>query len=99
MPKASSTLLDADDFRAALARLAAQIDRDRLGDAPLALVGVRTRGVPIARRLAELLRGLSGTDAFVGAVEISLYRDDLGRGDRWPVLLGTEIDFRSMGPR
>ena len=54
-------------------------------------------GVPIARRLAERLRPIVGAEVPVGAVDITLYRDDLGRGDRWPVLRGTEIPFAVDG--
>jgi pyrimidine operon attenuation protein/uracil phosphoribosyltransferase len=64
---------------------------------PLHLVGVRTRGVPLAERLARELRVLSGGEVRVGAVEITLYRDDLGQGQRWPVLRGTEIPFAIDG--
>ena len=60
---------------------------------PLYLVGVRSRGVPLAQRLAQELRRLLGQDVDVGAVDITLYRDDLGQGERWPVLRGTEIPF------
>ncbi len=58
-----------------------------------ALVGVRTRGVPIAERIAERLAAILGEPVPVGALDITLYRDDLGDGNRWPVLLGTEIPF------
>lgn len=61
------------------------------------LIGVRTRGVPIAQRLAERLRPLVGGEVPVGAVDITLYRDDIGRSDRWPVLRGTEIAFQVDG--
>ena len=64
---------------------------------PLRLIGVRTRGVPIAQRLAERLRPLVGGEVPVGAVDITLYRDDIGRSDRWPVLRGTEIAFQVDG--
>ena len=60
---------------------------------PLRLVGIRRRGYPVAVRLAEALRPLVGAEVPVGAVDITLYRDDLGLGNRWPVLRGTEIPF------
>ena len=69
--------------------LAEQIAGGRLVGVPLRLVGIRTRGVPIAERLAERIGG----DVPVGAVDITLYRDDLGRQRHWPVLKGTEIPF------
>jgi pyrimidine operon attenuation protein/uracil phosphoribosyltransferase len=60
-------------------------------------VGIHTRGAPIAERLAGLLRKLLGEDVAVGAVDITLYRDDIGQGSRWPVLRGTEIPFNVEG--
>lgn len=88
-----SRLCDADRMAGLLDAMARRIVEGRYAGAPLRLVGVRTRGVPIARRLADLLRPLVGGEVPVGAVDITLYRDDLGRSERWPVLRGTEIPF------
>jgi pyrimidine operon attenuation protein/uracil phosphoribosyltransferase len=77
--------------------MAAELARTRRPDAPLRLVGVRTRGVPLADRIAAGLARLSGVDVPVGAVDITLYRDDLGRTQTWPVLRGTEIPFDIEG--
>jgi pyrimidine operon attenuation protein/uracil phosphoribosyltransferase len=90
-------LLDADGMEAALDRMAERLADGHRDGAPLALVGVRTRGVPIATRLAEKLGKLVGKTVPVGALDITLYRDDLGDGNRWPVLLGTEIPFAVDG--
>jgi pyrimidine operon attenuation protein/uracil phosphoribosyltransferase len=90
-------LCDADGMAGLLEEMAERIAQGRCEGAPLRLVGVRTRGVPIARRLAELLETMLGEDILVGAVDITLYRDDLGRSDRWPVLRGTEIPFAIDG--
>jgi pyrimidine operon attenuation protein/uracil phosphoribosyltransferase len=73
--------------------MAQKLADGRRPDAPLCLVGVRTRGVPLANRLAKELVRILEEDVDVGAVEITLYRDDLGLGQRWPVLRGTEIPF------
>ena len=64
---------------------------------PLYLVGIRSRGVPLAERLARELRVLLSQEIEVGAVDITLYRDDLGQSERWPVLRGTEIPFDLHG--
>ncbi len=88
-----SLLCDAEGFERLIARLAREIAGANRPGVPLRLVGVRTRGVPIARRLAERLKADAGIDCLVGAVDITLYRDDLGRGDHWPLLKGTEIPF------
>ena len=61
----------------------------------LALVGIRTRGVPIARRLAQIVHDINGHDVPTGALDITLYRDDLMRhavGPQ-PVVRKTEIPF------
>ena len=81
----------------AMERLIAEMAR-RLADArragvPIQLVGIRSRGVPLAHRLARELTPLLGLEVPVGAVDITLYRDDLGQAERWPVLRGTEIPF------
>jgi pyrimidine operon attenuation protein/uracil phosphoribosyltransferase len=86
-------LCDADGVAALVADMARQIAAGRRGADPLRLVGVRTRGFPLAGRLAQALRPMVGEHVPVGAVDITLYRDDLGQGDRWPVLHGTEIPF------
>ena len=69
----------------------------RRQDVPFCLVGVRTGGVTLARRLARELTLLAGGEVVVGAVDITLYRDDLGQSRRWPVLHGTEIPFAVDG--
>jgi pyrimidine operon attenuation protein/uracil phosphoribosyltransferase len=76
-----------------LRAMATQIIEGRRPGVPLRLVGVRSRGVPLARRIAEILPTIGAANVPVGAVDITLYRDDLGQGYRWPVLLGTEIPF------
>lgn len=90
-------VLDAQGMEATLEVLAARLAEGTRDDSPLALVGIRTRGVPIATRLAEKLARLVGRAVPVGALDITLYRDDLGNGNRWPVLLGTEIPFAVDG--
>jgi pyrimidine operon attenuation protein/uracil phosphoribosyltransferase len=80
-----------------LERLAREVVAASGGIGPLRLVGVRSRGVPIAERLAVLLEGKTGTPVPVGAIDITLYRDDLGQALHWPVLRGTEIDFEVDG--
>jgi len=86
-------LCDAHQIDGLIASMARKIvDAGRQG-VPLYLVGIRSRGVPLAERLARELRILLGREIEVGAVDITLYRDDLGQAHRWPVLRGTEISF------
>lgn len=93
MAERETCLRDAPGLAGLLETMAKQIAEGRRAGSPLRLVGIRSRGVPIAERLAELLRASIGGPVPVGALDITLYRDDLGQGDRWPVLRGTQIPF------
>jgi pyrimidine operon attenuation protein / uracil phosphoribosyltransferase len=91
MPK----VMDADRMSRALIRIAHEILERNRGLEDLALVGIRTRGVPIARRIAHALKEINGDDVPTGALDITLYRDDLMRhavGPQ-PVVRRTEIPF------
>ncbi len=88
-------VMDADRMSRALIRIAHEILERNRGLAELALVGIRTRGVPLARRLARALKDINGDDVPTGALDITLYRDDLMRqpvGPQ-PVVRRTEIPF------
>ncbi len=93
MTDRETRLRDAEGLASLLDTMARGIVDGRRQGAPLRLVGIRNRGVPIAERLAERLGQLLGEEILVGAVDITLYRDDIGHGERWPVLRGTEIPF------
>ncbi|WP_435005346.1 bifunctional pyr operon transcriptional regulator/uracil phosphoribosyltransferase PyrR [Tundrisphaera lichenicola] len=86
-------ICDAAGLEAAIDSLAGRVAEGLQPGVPLRLVGVRSRGVPIAERIAEKLGAILGQPVPVGALDITLYRDDLDGGNRWPVLLGTEIPF------
>ena len=88
-------VMDADRVGRSLARMAHEILERNRGIEELALIGIRTRGVPIARRLAQLIRDISGTEIQTGALDITLYRDDLMRHavGAQPVVRKTEIPF------
>jgi pyrimidine operon attenuation protein/uracil phosphoribosyltransferase len=96
-------ILDADALARTLARLAHELI-ERADDLErVALVGVHTRGVPLARRLQELVAERSRVELALGAVDISFHRDDvLVRGREaplhtQPVVRGTELDFLLEG--
>jgi pyrimidine operon attenuation protein/uracil phosphoribosyltransferase len=87
--------MDADRMSRALTRIAHEILERNRGLDEIALVGIRTRGVPLARRLARSLKEINGDDVPTGALDITLYRDDLMRhavGPQ-PVVRRTEIPF------
>ena len=88
-------VMDADRIGRTLTRIAHEIVERNKGVEHLALVGIRTRGVPIARRVARSLRDIAGAEVPTGALDITLYRDDLMRhavGPQ-PVVRRTEIPF------
>jgi pyrimidine operon attenuation protein/uracil phosphoribosyltransferase len=90
-----SVVMDADRISRALTRIAHEIVERNRGIEDLALIGVRTRGVHLARRLARNLRDITGQDVPTGALDITLYRDDLMRtavGPQ-PLVRRTEIPF------
>jgi pyrimidine operon attenuation protein/uracil phosphoribosyltransferase len=87
--------MDADRVARSLLRIAHEIVERNRGVDDLALVGIRARGVPLAARLAAHLRDLTGVDVPTGALDITLYRDDLMRhavGPQ-PVIRRTEVPF------
>jgi pyrimidine operon attenuation protein/uracil phosphoribosyltransferase len=83
-------VLDADDLRRALTRIAHEIVERNSGAQDLVLVGVRSRGVPLARRLAGLIEQQEGASPPVGALDITFYRDDLTRLAHAPIVKRTE---------
>ena len=90
-----SVVMDADRMGRSLARIAHEILERNRGVEELALVGIRTRGVPIAKRLARAIHEINGHDIATGALDITLYRDDLMRhavGPQ-PLVRRTEIPF------
>ena len=96
-------ILDADALARTLARLAHELI-ERNDDVPrLALVGIQTRGVPLARRLQALVAERSGVEPALGTVDISFHRDDVhvrGRSaplHAQPVVRGTELGFPLEG--
>src|SRR5512144_1467615 len=91
----SAVVMDADRIARTLTRIAHEILERNKGVDGLALVGVRTRGVHIARRLARILKQVSGDDVPTGALDITLYRDDLMRHQvgPQPIVRSTEIPF------
>jgi pyrimidine operon attenuation protein/uracil phosphoribosyltransferase len=88
-------VIDAVRMSRTLARIAHEIVERNRGVEELAFVGIRTRGVPLARRLAATVNEIAGADVPVGILDITLYRDDLMRHTvrAQPVVKSTEIPF------
>ena len=87
--------MDAVRIERSLARIAHEILERNRGLEALALVGIRTRGVPLARRLARTIQEINQHDLPTGTLDITLYRDDLMRTavGAQPVVRRTEIPF------
>ena len=90
-----AVVIDAERMSRTLARIAHEILERNPSLDELAPVGVRTCGVPLARRLAAIIHGINGVDVPTGALDITLYRDDLMRHaiGAQPIIRRTEIPF------
>jgi pyrimidine operon attenuation protein/uracil phosphoribosyltransferase len=84
-------LMDAERLRRTLLRMAHEIVEKQPDVRSTVLVGVRTRGVPLAQRLSRLIEEAEGIAPAVGALDITLYRDDLTTIAAHPVIQGTDI--------
>ncbi len=89
MPK--TIIMTAQDIRRSLTRIAHEIVERNRGTEQLLLVGMHTRGVPLAKRLAFILEELKGLKIPVGALDISPYRDDLSGRECQPAVQHTDI--------
>jgi len=85
------TVMTAEDMRRTLSRMAHEITERNKDISSVVLVGMRTRGVPLANRLAGLIAGFEGVQLPVGALDFSLYRDDLNRRNFNPQVKSTDI--------
>ena len=90
-----AVVMDADRMDRTLTRIAHEIVERNRGVEELAFVGIRRRGVPLARRLAALVGAISKHEVPIGALDITLYRDDLMRHPlgAQPVVGSTDIKF------
>ena len=90
-------IMTPEDIRRTLARIAHEIiERNRTTDG-LVLVGMRTRGVPLANRLATNIEDFNGSGIPVGALDISLYRDDLSALNQQPTVQRTDVPVSIEG--
>ena len=84
-------VLSSDDIRRAVRRIAHEIVERNHGVSGVALVGMHTRGVPLAHRLADAIREFEGDSVPVGELDIGLYRDDIPSLELKPRLQRTEM--------
>ncbi len=91
--KFKAQIMDEPGVERALVRISHQIIEKNHGVDGLCLIGIRTRGIPLARRIAENIRAIEGVDVPVGELDITLYRDDLSTVADSPVVSSTVVPF------
>lgn len=94
--KFKAKILDTADISRILTRMAHQIVEKNGGIENVVLIGIRTRGVPLAERLSEIIERIEGKRPLVGALDITLHRDDR-HADTTPVVSETKVDFDVEG--
>ena len=93
---ARAQVMNADDIRRAITRIAHEIIESNKGLDDVVLVGLQTGGVPLAGRLAEALDSIEGTQVPVGSLDVAFYRDDIGLRPVLPEAV-TDIAFDLTG--
>lgn len=88
-----STIMDKAQIERTIHRMAHEIIEQNKGLEKIRLVGIRSRGVPLAERIASYLQVIEKVEVPVGVIDITLYRDDLSTISHQPVIKGSSIDF------
>jgi pyrimidine operon attenuation protein/uracil phosphoribosyltransferase len=83
--------MTAEDIRRTLARIAHEIIEQNKSSQDLIMVGIQTRGAPLARRLASMIEDFEGFRLPVGALDITRYRDDIPSSDRHPIVAHRDL--------
>lgn len=92
-----NVIMDSEAIRRALVRIAHEIIEKNKGVEDVVIVGIRTRGVPLAQRIAAEINAIENCEMTVGMLDITLYRDDLSTLGYNPVVHGTDINFYLSG--
>ena len=92
-----SDLMDSDAVKRCLIRISHQILERNGGTENLCLVGIKTRGVPIAEIIRDNILSIEGTEVPVGTIDISFYRDDIDHSTHDPKISGAELPFDVTG--
>jgi len=91
--KEKARIMDKEGISRAITRIAHEILEKNKGTSGVSLIGIRNRGVYLARRLAAAVKAIEGAEVLTGALDITLYRDDLALASGQPLVRKTEIDF------
>ncbi len=94
-----TVILDEQAIKRALIRISHEIIEKNKGITDIVLVGIRTRGVPLAERLAKEIENIEGVKLGVGILDITLYRDDLSTLSYQPVVHQTQIPVEISGKK
>ena len=92
--KEKAQLMDEKAIGRAITRISHEIIERNKGIEDVVLVGIKTRGVPIADRIGKKIQQIEGVSVNTGEVDITLYRDDLKKIDVDPVINGSNVQFR-----
>lgn len=95
--KFKAQIMDQPSVERTLVRISHQIIEKNRGVDDLCLIGIRTRGIPLARRIADNIRAIEGVDVPVGELDITMYRDDLSPVSDAPVVSAGSIPFPVTG--
>jgi pyrimidine operon attenuation protein/uracil phosphoribosyltransferase len=93
----SSILLNEKDISRAISRITHEILEKNKGAENVAIVGIRTRGVTIAKRIYKKINEIEGIEVDFGILDITLYRDDLAIGKQNPIVEKTHLPFQLEG--
>lgn len=92
--KIKSKILDAESLERTLKRLAHEIVEKNRGIKSVAIVGIKTRGEFLAKRITQIINSIEKSNILFGTLDITLYRDDIRHKKlEQPILKGTKIDF------
>ncbi|HEX9652203.1 MAG TPA: bifunctional pyr operon transcriptional regulator/uracil phosphoribosyltransferase PyrR [bacterium] len=93
----ASKIIDAGSLNRTIARLAHEIVERNRGAENLVVLGIRTRGVPIAKRIIEKIKVIEGSELPLGILDVTMYRDDVFKKIKQPIVQPTEIGFEIHG--
>ena len=91
--KVKATIVDAEGLSRTLTRLSHEIIEKNTGAKSIAIIGLKTRGEFLARRIAEKIESIEGTKMQVGTLDVSLYRDDWRESMKHPDVQVSDISF------
>jgi len=96
---AHQVIVDSKELSKLVEKLASDISHEGKSLQDIAVVGIHKRGVPLAQRLADIIKARWGADIEQGSLDITLYRDDLSSAPAQPEVHATKIDFDLSGKR